>query len=100
MDVLDRVLDKGVVIDAWVRLSLVGIDLVTVNTRVIVASIETDLNHSAVPADVKSTARPRGERPRRLSLAESIGLAGAAAVPITPRMIVSHHLASARRGCR
>ena len=29
IDVLDRVLDKGIVIDAWVRVSLVGIDLIT-----------------------------------------------------------------------
>ena len=29
IDVLDRVLDKGIVIDAWVRISLVGIDLIT-----------------------------------------------------------------------
>ena len=29
IDVLDRVLDEGIVIDAWVRLSLVGIDLIT-----------------------------------------------------------------------
>jgi gas vesicle structural protein len=83
MDVLDRVLDKGVVIDAWVRLSLVGIDLVTLKTRVVVASIETYLHHSAGPGDVKSTAPPRGEGPRWISLAESMGLAGAAAVPIT-----------------
>ena len=33
IDVLDRVLDKGIVIDAWVRVSLVGIDLVTVEAR-------------------------------------------------------------------
>ena len=32
IDVLDRVLDKGIVIDAWVRVSLVGIELVTVHT--------------------------------------------------------------------
>ena len=32
IDVLDRVLDKGIVIDAWVRVSLVGIDLITVRT--------------------------------------------------------------------
>jgi hypothetical protein len=30
IDVLDRVLDKGIVIDAWVRISLVGIDLITI----------------------------------------------------------------------
>ena len=41
IDVLDRVLDKGIVIDAWVRVSLVGIDLITVEARVVVASIET-----------------------------------------------------------
>ena len=34
IDVLDRVLDKGIVIDAWVRISLVGIDLITVEARV------------------------------------------------------------------
>ena len=38
IDVLDRVLDKGIVIDAWVRVSLVGIDLLTVEARVVVAS--------------------------------------------------------------
>ena len=35
IDVLDRVLDKGIVIDAWVRVSLVGIDLITVDARVV-----------------------------------------------------------------
>ena len=43
IDVLDRVLDKGIVIDAWVRVSLAGIDLVTVEARVVVASIATYL---------------------------------------------------------
>ena len=42
IDVLDRVLDKGIVIDAWVRASLVGIDLLTVGARVVIASITTD----------------------------------------------------------
>jgi gas vesicle structural protein len=46
IDVLDRVLDKGIVIDAWVRVSLVGIDLLTVEARVVVASIDTYLKYS------------------------------------------------------
>jgi hypothetical protein len=46
IDVLDRVLDKGIVIDAWMRVSLVGIDLITVEARVIVASIATYLNRA------------------------------------------------------
>jgi hypothetical protein len=44
IDVLDHVLDKGIVIDAWVRVSLIGIDLITVEARVVVASIATYLN--------------------------------------------------------
>jgi hypothetical protein len=44
--VLDRVLDKGIVIDAWVRISLVGIDLITVEARVVVASIDTYLKYA------------------------------------------------------
>jgi gas vesicle structural protein len=44
--VLDRILDKGIVIDAWVRVSLVGIDLITVEARVVVASIDTYLRYA------------------------------------------------------
>jgi len=46
IDVLDHILDKGIVIDAWVRVSIVGIDLVTVEARFVVASIETYLIHA------------------------------------------------------
>jgi len=46
IDVLDRVLDKGIVIDAWVRVSLVGIDLITVEARVVVASFDTYLKYA------------------------------------------------------
>ncbi len=46
IDVLDRVLDKCIVIDAWVRVSLVGIDLITVEARVVVASIDTYLKYA------------------------------------------------------
>ena len=46
IDVLDRVLDKGIVIDAWVRISLVGIDLISERSRVVVASSETYLRYA------------------------------------------------------
>ena len=46
IDVLDRVLDKGLSSTAWVRVSLVGIDLITVEARVVVASIDTHLKYS------------------------------------------------------
>lgn len=59
IDVLDRVLDKGIVIDAWVRVSLVGIDLVTVEARVVVASIETYLKYSEAVGMSAPISRPR-----------------------------------------
>lgn len=42
-DVIDIILDKGIVIDAYVRVSLLGIELVTVDARVVVASVDTYL---------------------------------------------------------
>jgi gas vesicle structural protein len=42
-DVIDTILDKGLVIDAYVRLSLVGIELITIDARVVIASVDTYL---------------------------------------------------------
>jgi len=58
IDVLDRVLDKGIVIDAWVRVSLVGIDLITVEARVVVASIETYLKYSEAVGAMAPVSKP------------------------------------------
>src|SRR5687767_5427060 len=58
IDVLDRVLDKGIVIDAWVRVSLVGIDLITVEARVVVASIDTYLKYSEAVGQAAAPPRP------------------------------------------
>jgi ketosteroid isomerase-like protein len=54
LEILDRVLDKGIVVDAWVNVTLVGIDLVTVDARVVVASLETYLKY----ADTLNDERP------------------------------------------
>ena len=59
IDVLDRVLDKGIVIDAWVRVSLVGIDLVTFEARIVVASIDTYLKYSEAVGITQPVSRPR-----------------------------------------
>ena len=59
VEVLDRVLDKGIVIDAWVRVSLVGIELVTVEARVVVASIATYLGYSDALSDLRQAAAPQ-----------------------------------------
>ena len=58
IDVLDRVLDKGIVIDAWVRVSLVGIDLITVEARVVVASIDTYLKYSEPLGQLAPVSKP------------------------------------------
>lgn len=46
VEVIDRVLDKGVVVDAWVRVSLVGIEILAIEARVVVASVETYLKYA------------------------------------------------------
>jgi len=61
IDVLDRVLDKGIVIDAWVRVSLVGIDLITVEARIVVASIDTYLKYSEAVGQMTPVSRPQAE---------------------------------------
>jgi hypothetical protein len=57
-EVIDRILDKGIVIDAWVRVSLVGIELLAIEARVVVAGVDTYLKY-----------------------AEAVGLTAAAAMP-------------------
>ena len=59
IDVLDRVLDKGIVIDAWVRVSLVGIDLITVEARIVVASIDTYLKYADAVGLTGLVSRPQ-----------------------------------------
>jgi gas vesicle structural protein len=42
-DVIDTILDKGLVIDAYVRVSVVGIELLTIDARIVIASVDTYL---------------------------------------------------------
>src|SRR4051794_33614658 len=42
-DVIDIILDKGLVIDAYVRVALVGIELLTIDARIVIASVDTYL---------------------------------------------------------
>jgi len=58
-DVLDLILDKGIVVDAFVRVSLVGIELVTIDLRVVIASVDTYLRY-AEGAERLQLYQPRG----------------------------------------
>ena len=56
-EVVDRILDKGIVIDAWVRISLVGIELLAIEARVVIASVDTWLKYAeAVGLTAEATA--------------------------------------------
>jgi len=45
-EVVDRILDKGVVVDAFIRIALVGIELIAIEIRAVVASVETYLKYA------------------------------------------------------
>jgi len=74
-DVLDLILDKGIVIDAYVRVSLVGIELLTVDARVVIASVDTYLRWAEAVHRLVLENRPR-ELPDMVSGGR--GLAGKA----------------------
>ena len=40
VEVLDRILDKGIVIDIFARITIVGIEIITIEARIVIASIE------------------------------------------------------------
>ena len=57
-EVVDRILDKGIVIDAWVRVSLVGIELLAVEARVVVAGVDTYLKYAEAVGLTATAAAP------------------------------------------
>jgi gas vesicle structural protein len=61
-DVLDVVLDKGIVIDAYVRVSAIGIELLTIDARVVIASVDTYLRFAEAVSrlELAPAAEPKG----------------------------------------
>lgn len=45
-EVIDRILDKGIVIDIYAKISLVGIELITIEARIVIASVDTWLRYA------------------------------------------------------
>src|SRR5262245_33424567 len=98
IDVLDRVLDKGIVIDAWVRVSLVGVDLITVEARVVVASIDTYLKYSEAVGQAAPASRPTLEsKPYEELVAENAALRAQLQSGTPAREAVSRRRTVARR---
>jgi hypothetical protein len=57
-ELLNVILDKGIVIDAWVRLSVIGIEILTLEARVVVASVETYLRYAEAIGLTQLAAAP------------------------------------------
>jgi len=55
-EVLDRILDKGIVIDVWARVSLVGIEILTVEARVVMAGVDTFLHYAEEITKIEQAA--------------------------------------------
>lgn len=58
VEVIDRILDKGIVIDAWARVSLVGIELLAIEARVVIASVDTYLKYAEAIGLTATAAAP------------------------------------------
>jgi gas vesicle structural protein len=57
-EVIDLVLDKGIVIDAWAKVSLVGIEVLGVQGRILIASVDTYLHYADAVAATATAAMP------------------------------------------
>jgi len=57
-EVIDRILDKGIVIDAWARLSLVGIEFLSLEARFVVSGVETYLKYAEAIGLTATAAQP------------------------------------------
>ena len=57
-ELVGAILDKGIVIDAWARVSVVGLELLTVEARVVVASVETYLRYAEAIGLTATAALP------------------------------------------
>ena len=76
-DVIDIILDKGLVIDAYVRVSLVGIEILTIDARIVIASVDTYLRFA--------------EAVGRLNIAETGGESHALAVETDRGQLQGEH---------
>ncbi|NHM33230.1 gas vesicle structural protein GvpA [Neobacillus terrae] len=66
-EVIDRILDKGIVIDAFVRVSLVGIEILTVEARVVIASVDTWLRYAEAVGLLRDEVQEEGLTNRHIN---------------------------------
>ena len=68
-DVLTVILEKGIVVDAWVRLSIIGIEILTLEIRAVIASVDTYLRYAEA---IGLTALAAAPRPDQMALGGSL----------------------------
>lgn len=57
-EVVELILDKGIVIDAWVRIAVVGLEVLTIQARVVIASVDTYLRYAEAVSATATAAPP------------------------------------------
>lgn len=62
LELIDRILDKGIVIDAWARVSVLSIELLTIEARVVVASVDTYLRYAEAIGNTALASRPHPQQ--------------------------------------
>src|SRR5438270_13490969 len=60
-EVVDRILDRGIVVDLWAKVSLVGIELLSIEARVVIASVETYLKYAEAIGLTSTAAQPAAQ---------------------------------------
>lgn len=75
-DVLNVILEKGIVVDAWVRVSIIGIEILTIEVRAVIASVDTYLRYAEAIGLTALAAAPRGQQAAQLvpGVVEELGL--------------------------
>jgi gas vesicle structural protein len=63
-EIVGLILDKGIVIDAWVKVSLIGIEVISIEARVVVASVDTYLRYAEAVSLTASVAAPASNSAR------------------------------------
>jgi hypothetical protein len=67
-DILDRVLDKGIVIEAWARISFADLEVLTVEARIMASSVDTYLQYAAAIGLPSGTSDDVGSVARRAAV--------------------------------
>jgi gas vesicle structural protein len=77
LEVIDRALDKGVMVDAWARVPVAGLDLITIDASAFVASIDTYLRYAQSLIETPVAAMPPSPPPEIVSASDGAQVAPA-----------------------